>query len=85
MPQKAEENRRKHGVSFDEATTIFDDPLAISYPDPDHSEREARALVFGLSSKRRLLVVSYSESDDTVRIISARAATPSETAIYEEG
>ena len=83
--EKAEENRRKHGVSFDEARTVFDDSLAISYPDPDHSKEEARALIFGMSSNRRLLVVSYTESDDTLRIINARPATRGETSIYEEG
>jgi uncharacterized DUF497 family protein len=84
-PAKADENRRKHGVSFDEATTVFDDPLGITYPDPDHSEDERRWVIFAFSSAHRLLVVSYTERDDTLRIISARVTTRGENTIYEEG
>ena len=84
-PRKADENRRKHGVSFDEASSAFDDPLGISYPDPDHSENEMRSVTFGYSSSNRLLVVSHSERGDTSRIINARLATRSEQTIYEEG
>ena len=82
---KAIANLAKHGVSFDEAVTVFNDALAISYPDPDHSESEPRAVTFGHSSEARLLVVSHTERDDTLHIISARVATRSEREIYEEG
>ncbi len=84
-PRKAGENLRKHGVSFDEASSIFDDPLGITYPDPDHSDDEPRWLTFGYSSSSRLLVVSHTERGDTWRIINARPATRSEQKIYEEG
>ncbi len=84
-PRKADENVAKHGVSFQEAGEVFGDPLAITYPDPDHSEGEARFLTFGCTAEQRLLVVSHTERDDTSRIISARPATPDERQIYEEG
>lgn len=84
-PRKAGENLRKHGVSFDEASSVFDDPLGITYPDPDHSEDERRSVTFGFSSLSRLLVVSHTERDDTSWIINARPATRSEHKIYEEG
>ena len=83
--RKAGENLRKHGVSFDEASSVFDDPLGISYPDPDHSDDERRFVTFGHSSSSRLLVVSHTERGDTWRIINARPATRSEQIIYEEG
>lgn len=79
------ENLVKHGVSFYEAATVFDDPLAITYPDPDHSGDEPRWLTFGISAEGRLLVVAHTEAGDTIRIISARRATRSERKIYEEG
>lgn len=84
-PAKAEENLRKHGVSFDEASSVFEDPLGITYPDPDHSDDEQRLITFGYSSSSRLLVVSNTERADTLRIINARPATRSEQKIYEEG
>jgi uncharacterized DUF497 family protein len=84
-PRKAVENRVKHGVSFHEAATIFDDTLAITYPDPDHSGEESRWLTFGISVERRLLVVAHIEAGDTIRIISARRTTRNEREIYEEG
>lgn len=83
--RKADENFRKHRVSFDEASSVFEDPLGISYPDPDHSGNERRFIIFGFSSSNRLLVVSYAERDDTLRIINARRATRSERNVYEEG
>ena len=82
---KATENLRKHGISFHEAATIFDDPLAITYPDPDHSESEGRQVTFGESCEHRLLVVSQVERSGNIRIISARKATRKERKIYEEG
>jgi len=83
-PEKAEANRRKHGVSFHEAATVFGDPLAITFLDPDHSVDEYRYLTFGLSKVDRLLVVSHADRSDTIRIISARIMTRQERRIYEE-
>jgi uncharacterized DUF497 family protein len=84
-PRKAAENLAKHGVSFHEAATVFDDPLAITYSDPDHSEDESRWLTFGAGAEGRLLVVAHTETGDTIRIVSARRATRNERKIYEEG
>jgi len=81
---KAARNLRKHGVSFEEAVSVFYDPLAATGGDPDHSEDEERFVTFGISSAGRLLVVSHTERGGTIRIISARATTPSERRIYEE-
>jgi hypothetical protein len=81
---KDDENRTKHGVSFEEASTVFGDPLAATMPDPDHSLTEKRFLTIGLSSGTRLLVVSHTEEgDDVFRIISAREATTHERKAYE--
>lgn len=81
---KDEENRTKHGVSFEEASTVFADPLAVTIPDPDHSLTEMRFLTMGLSSTGRLVVVSHTEEeDDLFRIISAREATSHERKAYE--
>jgi uncharacterized DUF497 family protein len=79
---KAVENQRKHGVSFDEATEAFGDPLALNMPDPNHAAREERFLV--LSQSGRLLVVSYAERGVRTRLISARLASRSERQRYEE-
>jgi uncharacterized protein len=75
----------KHGVSFDEAATVFGDPLALTYFDPDHSDDEDRFLTFGISSTGDLLVVSHTDRDDKTRIISARQATRRERNSYEQG
>ena len=75
----------KHGVSFDEAATVFGDPLATTSADPDHSFDEERFLTFGVSRRGRLLAIAHVDRDDTIRIISARIATPAERTIYEEG
>jgi len=80
---KAEVNRRKHGISFEEAATVFGDPLAGTFPDPDHSFDEARFITMGLSATGRLVVVAHSEDRDTIRIISARCATHHERKAYE--
>ena len=83
-PKKDEENRTKHGVSFEEASTVFADPLAATIPDPDHSQTEMRFVTMGLSSTGRLVVVSHTEEeDDLFRIISAREATSHERKAYE--
>lgn len=84
-PDKAIENLRKHGVSFDEAATVFGDPLALTFPDPDHSDFEERLLTFGASRQGRLMLVSHTARRAWVRLISARRMTPRERKIYEEG
>jgi uncharacterized protein len=83
--RKAAKNLRKHGISFHEAVSAFYDPLATTGDDPDHSEDEERFVTFGFSSAGRLIVVSHTGYNDTIRIISARRATRSEREIYEEG
>lgn len=80
---KAVKNIAKHGVSFDEAATVFGDPLAVTYFDPDHSDDEDRFLTFGYSRNGVLLVVSHTDREDATRIISARRATRRERKIYE--
>ena len=82
---KAAVNRRKHGVAFEEAQTVFDDADALRIFDPDHSEDEDRFLILGLSAWPRLLVVChcYRKNDEQIRIISARKATKGESATYE--
>ena len=84
-PEKAASNLRKHGVSFDEAATVFEDDLALTGHDPDHSVGEMRLITFGVSSVGRLLVVSHAERRNRIRIISARPATRPERKLYEEG
>lgn len=81
---KAERNLTKHGVSFTEAKTVFDDPLYVDFYDPDHSEDEERYLLVRTSHQRRLLIVSYTERANSIRIISAREATKAERNAYEE-
>jgi uncharacterized DUF497 family protein len=83
--RKAAANLRKHRVSFEEATTVLADPLAITGADPDHSIGENRWITFGLSKRGRLLAVAHGDEADIVRIISARAATRPERRLYEEG
>jgi uncharacterized DUF497 family protein len=83
--RKAAANARKHGVSFDEAATVFLDPLSTTGRDPDHSFDERRFVTFGVSSSGRLLVVAHTERQDAIRIITARLATRSERKLYEEG
>jgi uncharacterized DUF497 family protein len=82
--QKAVANLRKHGVSFDEAASVFFDPLSVTAVDPDHSKDENRFVVFGLSSLGRLLAIAHTERVDALRIISAREVTRSERKFYEE-
>jgi len=83
-PEKAIENERKHGVSFDEALTVFADSLSRTIADPDHSQGEARYLELGLSRHGRLLVVAFTERNERIRIISVRLATKRERRHYEE-
>ena len=84
-PRKDAENQRKHGVSFEEARTVFADEYALLLDDPDHSRGEERFILLGLSARFRVLVVvhAYRESEDTIRIISARKATRRERQQYD--
>jgi uncharacterized protein len=83
--RKATTNREKHGVTFDEACTVFDDPHAVIFDDPMHSNNEWREIIIGHSNYGRLLFVSFTERVDHVRIISARGATARERRDYEQG
>jgi uncharacterized protein len=80
---KADSNIQKHGVSFEEAVTVFGDPLAVTVDDPDHSIGEARFVTIGFSNLQRLLVVCHTEREQAVRLISARLATRRERRTYE--
>jgi len=84
-PRKAAANLRKHGVSFVDAATAFADPLSITVPDPDHSDREQRLVLIGRSRYQHLVVVAHVERGDVIRIISARPANRRERISYEEG
>ena len=84
-PAKAARNEAKHGVSFKEAATVFGDPLSMAFDDPAHSYDEQRALLVGMSDEQRVLIVSYTERGDTIRIISARETTRGERETYENG
>ena len=81
--KKADDNLRKHGVSFDEAKTVFNDPFSVTIHDPDHSRDEQTYIDIGLSSKGRLIVVSYTERGEKIRIINSREATKKEEREYE--
>jgi uncharacterized protein len=81
--EKAAENLRKHGVSFDEAATAFFDPLSVTIPDPDHSAGEQRFITMGASSTGKLLVAAHTESGSTLRIISARPPSATERKRHE--
>jgi len=83
--KKATANVQKHDVTFQEAATVFGDPLAITFEDPDHSTDENRYISFGLSLQKRLIVVSHTERGGRTRIISARLMDRKERRIYEEG
>ena len=82
---KAKQNLSKHGVYFEEAKTIFDDPLYIDFYDPDHSDNEERYLIVGQSNRGRILILSYTERGNKIRLISAREVTPKERKAYEQG
>jgi uncharacterized protein len=82
--EKAARNLAKHGVPFNEAVTVFDDPLYIDFFDPEHSESEHRYIRVGCSERRRILVVSYTERGSIIHLISARPATSKERQAYEE-
>ncbi|MCP9493156.1 MAG: BrnT family toxin [Pyrinomonadaceae bacterium MAG19_C2-C3] len=82
--EKAASNLAKHGVTFNEATRVFEDSFFIAFADPEHSQDEARFLIIGMSDTHRLLIVSYTERGATTRIISARETTPRERTRYEQ-
>jgi uncharacterized DUF497 family protein len=84
--RKATTNRRKHGVSFEEARTVFLDEDALQIPDPDHSQAEDRFVMLGVSARLRVLVVChcYRQNDEVIRIISARKADRDERRQYDE-
>ncbi|MCK9363471.1 MAG: BrnT family toxin [Syntrophales bacterium] len=84
-PKKAAANIRKHDVTFQEAATVFGDPLAVTFEDPDHSLNENRQVTFGLSLQNRFLIVSHTERGGRTRIINARLMNRNERKIYEEG
>ncbi|MBP7492092.1 MAG: BrnT family toxin [Rhodoferax sp.] len=83
--QKAASNLHKHGVSFDEAVSVFGDSMALTFSDTDHAEVEERSRTYGISNRQRLLVIIHTERRNGIRIISARKATRYEKGIYENG
>ena len=83
-PKKAKQNIEKHGVSFEEASTVFSDLLSMTYDDPDHSYGENRYIIIGLSALGNMLFVSHAEINDVIRIISARPLTRKERKQYEQ-
>jgi len=83
-PKKAAKNLQKHGVSFNEAATVFGDSLGTTVPDPDHSLAEDRYITVGMSGRRRLVIVAHTERGERIRIISARELTWAERKAYEE-
>ncbi|MEW6085297.1 MAG: BrnT family toxin [Chloroflexota bacterium] len=83
-PEKAQKNLQKHEVGFEEASSVFDDPMFITVLDDEHSDDEERYITIGISDKIRLLLVAHTERDNRIRIISARKATKHEEKFYEE-
>ena len=84
-PAKADRNRKKHGVTFDEASSVFRDPFAVTFDDPGHSQDERRFITIGESGRQRMLFVAHIDRRvDRVRLISARRATPSEINAYQD-
>jgi uncharacterized DUF497 family protein len=84
-PKKAKANLSKHRVSFEEAASVFLDPFAVTYPDPDHSGDEVREITVGHSARHRVIFLSHTQRKNRIRIIGARKATPRERKQYEEG
>ncbi|HXQ69661.1 MAG TPA: BrnT family toxin [Pyrinomonadaceae bacterium] len=83
--EKGTSNLSKHGVSFEDAVTVFGDPLSDALPDPDHSFEDQRFIIIGSTESGKILVVAHTDDSQTVRIISAREATHGERQFYEEG
>ncbi len=84
-PAKAAINLEKHDISFPEASTVFEDALSVTFPDPDHSIGEERYVIIGMSASERSLIVSHTDQESHIRIISARSANRQEKRFYEEG
>ncbi|WP_373537289.1 BrnT family toxin [Microcoleus sp.] len=84
-PDKADINLRKHNISFHEATSVFNDSLSVTFPDPDHSIGEERYVIIGMSELGKLLIVSHTDRENRIRIISARTANRQEKRFYEAG
>lgn len=84
-PGKAADNRRKHDISFDDAASVFLDPLALTFSDLDHSTEEQRWMTIGHTKKQQVVFVAHCQRGNRIRIISARRATPRERRQYEEG
>lgn len=84
-PKKALGNKRKHGVSFEDAASVFQDARALTFDDPDHSDKEPREITIGMSTSGKVLFLSHCERGDRIRIISARKATSGEREHYAEG
>ena len=84
-PKKAELNLKKHGIRFEEACTVFDDPLFITFLDEEHSVEEPRYITIGMSNQNRLLLIAHVDRGERNRLISARKATKSEREFYEAG
>lgn len=82
--KKADSNRQKHGIGFEEAATVFGDLHSLTIPDPDHSHTEARFVLLGKSKTKKLLVVVFTERGDNIRIISARTGSRKERGTYEK-
>jgi len=83
-PKKAATNRSKHGVSFEEAASVFGDPLSVTIHDSEHSRSEERLVTLGYSARQRLVVVVHTDREGSIRLISARLATPRERKNYEK-
>jgi uncharacterized DUF497 family protein len=83
-PKKAASNLHKHGISFEEAATVFGDPLSDTFPDPDHSLEEYRFVIIGSSESGKMLLVAHTDDGEVVRLISAREMTRGERKSYEE-
>ena len=83
-PIKARGNASKHSITFDDAATVFGDPLALTFPDPDHSHEEDRFVTFGSMANGEMVVVSHTDREDSIRIISARQMTSKEVEDYEK-
>jgi uncharacterized protein len=84
-PHKAESNAKKHRITFEEASTVFNDSLSVTFPDPDHSVGERRYVIIGVSRFGQLLIVAHTDRGEKVRIISARKANRQERRFYERG
>jgi len=84
-PDKAVQNLKKHKVAFDEAATVLGDLLSVTFSDPDHSTEEDRFVTIGTSDRGRVIIVSHTDRENRIRIISARKATRQERKTYEEG